>query len=337
MSDNALNISLRPSNWQEVIGHEKLVAAIQNLIKERVPRAFLFSGSFGAGKTTLAKIVARAIQGPDFPDYLEPELIEQNAADDAKIDDIRPLIEQSAYMPMVGKYRVIILDEAHKLTEAAQNSLLIPFESPTNPTVWIFCTTNHAKILKGLRDRAAHFEIPLMSKAERRELIKRAAYYHTKGAMTEAQFSVFADAIDEHEIASPREILTAFERFAAGLPAEQAILIANASPDLFEVVKQVCFGNWTNARPLIEKIGADEQRSKLDTVQRMRPMLAGFLKSYLVPKAGKTPDPGRAKAAAEAMRVLIDYSPQPSDNEIAWSCFIAAMYLVAGKMASIGR
>lgn len=338
MPDNSLNISLRPRSFSDMIGHEKLVSAIQELISKRVPRAFLFSGSFGAGKTTLAHIVARAIQGDSLEDYQEPELIEMNAAEATGIDDVRPLIEQSAYMPMAGKYRVIILDEAHKLSDAAQNSLLKPFEDPNSPTVWIFCTTAHAKILKGLRDRAAHFEIPLMNAKEREELLRQAVRrIYPENPMTEVQFIEFLTAINEHEIASPREILTAFERFAAGLSAEEAILVTSASPDLFECVKHVCFGSWTNARPLIEKIGADEQRSKLDTVQRMRPMVAGFLKSYLVPKGGKDLHSGRAVAAAQALHTLIQYSPQPSDNEIAWPTFIAALYVIAGKMAGAGR
>lgn len=337
MSENSLNISLRPSSFADMIGHKKLVAAIQKLISERVPRAFLFSGSFGAGKTTLAHIVARAIQGPDFEDYLEPELLEINAAEATGIDDVRPLIEQAAYMPMVGKYRVIILDEAHKLSEAAQNSLLKPFEDPNSPTVWIFCTTNHAKILKGLRDRAAHFEVPLMNAAEREELVRFARASMRGDLPSPDAIQHFIDTINEYEIASPRAILTSFERFAAGLPSEEAILVSNASPDLFECVKEVCFGNWTKARPLIEKIGADEHRSKLDTVQRMRPMVAGFLKSYLVPKAGKDLNPARAAAAAQALHILLQYSPQPSDNEIAWPTFVAAMYVIAGKMAGAGR
>lgn len=338
MSDNALNIALRPNTFDAVIGHDRLKAAIQNLIKERVPRAFLFSGSFGAGKTTLARIVARAIQGPDFPDYQEPELIEMNAAEATGIDDVRPLIEQAAYMPMVGKYRVIILDEAHKLSEAAQNSLLKPFEDANSPTVWIFCTTNHPKILKGLRDRAAHFEIPLMNWAEREVLVIRAASAVDRTLPTnEDWIAVFLHALNEHEIASPREILTAFERYNAGLSAEEAILVTSASPDLFEAIKQVCFGYWSKARPLLEKIGADEQRSKLDTVQRMRPMLAGFLKSYILPKGDKPVNQAKALAAVEGLKALVAMSPQPSDNDIAWATFIAAMYLIAGKMASVGR
>jgi len=329
MPENSLNISLRPATFAEIIGHEKLITAIQNLIRERVPRAFLFSGSFGAGKTTIAKIVARSIQGDSLQPHQEPEIIELNAAEATGIDDVRPLIEQSQYMPMVGKYRVIVLDEAHKLSEAAQNSMLKPFEDPDSPTVWILATTNHAKIIKGLRDRAAHFEIPLMNAEERGALVRRAAQ---ELRQPEGIVKPFLDVLNEHDVASPREILTAFERYVAGMSPEQAILVTNGATDFFEAVKAVCFGKWNEAQVLLDKIGQDEMRSKLEIVQKMRPMVAGFLKSYIVPKAGKSSNPARASAAVEGLRALVALSPQPSDNDIAWPTFIAALYVIAGKM-----
>ena len=114
-----LNLTMRPGEFDDVIGLENEVAALRaKLDTGDIPRAMLFHGPFGCGKTTLALIAAKYIQGWDFAG--NPVVQEINAANITGIDAMRELAYKAASFPMVGKYGVIILDEAHKLSKAAQ-------------------------------------------------------------------------------------------------------------------------------------------------------------------------------------------------------------------------
>src|SRR6185312_5748985 len=148
---STLSTDMRPSSLAEVIGHADVKKTLQvKIASGNIPIAILLSGSPGVGKTTLAQIIARIVQGDETGEF---DINTIAAADKNGVDDMRALAEGSQSYPLSGRYRVNILDEAHKLTPAAQDVLLIPTENPASATIWIFSTTEPAKISAALRSR----------------------------------------------------------------------------------------------------------------------------------------------------------------------------------------
>lgn len=242
MADAQLGIALRPTKFEDVIGQEDTVKVLQAQIdKNEIPRAMMFVGPAGTGKTTLAKIISRAVQGWDFPADREPDFIEINAADVTGIDDMRELVEKTDSYPMQGKFRVIILDEAHKLTVPAQNCLLKPFEQANSATVWIICTTETGKIIKPLQTRCQIFNLKRLDKRGIHTLVVKAAEY--TGC---TDYAAFETAAIQMKLDQPRPLLNAFGNFVNGMPAEEAVngqvQTYGASP--FELAMSVAYGLW---------------------------------------------------------------------------------------------
>lgn len=240
--NTTLSLTMRPQTFEEVIGLQTQVAAIQSKIAEGVPRGFLLKGPYGCGKTTLGYIIARAIQGWDFPADLAPQVLEINGANSRKIEDMRGLAIKAASYPMQGKFGVILLDEVQQLTKEAQQILLIELEKPNSPTVWILATTDPEKLNQGVRDRCYTITVEGMNKAQRGELITRAA----KQTGHEGDVTEFVTALDKSKIVSPRKILMAFELYHNGLTAQAAVAAMHfeLSPEYFEVAMGTVFGQW---------------------------------------------------------------------------------------------
>lgn len=240
-----VNIALRPRGFDEIIGLEKQVAEIRAAIASgRIPRAWILSGPFGCGKTTLADLIAKAVQGALFTG--EPQVQEINAASVRGIDAMRRIAESAATYPMVGDYNVIILDEAHQLSKDAKQLLLKEFEAPSAPTVWIICTTNPEKLGTGiLAGRCTHIVVAGMGAAERRQLVERAAVH----VGFTGDIVPFLTALTRVKITSPRKVLMAFESFVNGGDADRAVQGAQfteaAQPAHFEIAIGVIYGNWS--------------------------------------------------------------------------------------------
>ena len=169
----ALYRKYRPQDFDEVVGQEPVVRTLRNAISgEQVRQAYLFAGPRGTGKTSMARILAKGLncrQGPTAqPDKVcdacvaiargtSLDVVEMDAASQRGIDDIREIRDRVVLQPAQGRYKVYILDEAHQLTDAAWNALLKLIEEPPPHLVFVFCTTDLAKVLPTVRSRCQTF------------------------------------------------------------------------------------------------------------------------------------------------------------------------------------
>src|SRR6059036_3494964 len=169
----ALYRKYRPQTFAEVVGQEAVVRTLTNAIEAgQVRQAYLFAGPRGTGKTSLARILAKALncrQGtsatPDgtchacvaIANGTSLDVVEMDAASQRGIDDIREIRERVVLQPVEGRYKVYILDEAHQLTDAAWNALLKLIEEPPPHLLFVFCNTELSKVLPTVRSRCQTF------------------------------------------------------------------------------------------------------------------------------------------------------------------------------------
>ena len=178
MARRALYREYRPETFSEVIGQDHITTILKNQVREgKLSHAYLFCGSRGTGKTTSAKILARAVNCLS-PENGEPcrkcdacrltgagsaDVIEIDAASNNGVDDVRSLIEQAQFAPLELKYRVFIIDEVHMLSNAAFNALLKTLEEPPAHVLFILATTEPQKLPATIVSRCQRFDFHRLS------------------------------------------------------------------------------------------------------------------------------------------------------------------------------
>ncbi len=179
MSYQALYRKFRPDNFEDVKGQDHIVTTLKNQIKsDHIGHAYLFCGTRGTGKTTVAKIFAKAVncenpggKGPcgecamcrSIAEGSSMNVIEMDAASNNKVDDIRQVIEEVQYSPANGKYKVYIIDEVHMLTTSAFNALLKTLEEPPSYLIFILATTEVHKIPLTILSRCQRYDFKRIS------------------------------------------------------------------------------------------------------------------------------------------------------------------------------
>jgi len=182
----------RPGSFDEVVGQQHVVRTLRNAVEQgKVHHAYLFVGSRGTGKTSMAKILARSLNcehgGPTITPCGECEscltiaagssidVIEMDAASNRSVDDVRDLRERVAYAPTGGRWKVYILDEAHMLTKEAWNAFLKTLEEPPPNTVFVLATTEAHKVMPTIADRCQRFDFQRPSLEQISEVLARVA------------------------------------------------------------------------------------------------------------------------------------------------------------------
>ncbi|AYD39075.1 DNA polymerase III subunit gamma/tau [Clostridium fermenticellae] len=174
MAYTALYREWRPKRFDEVVGQEHITRTLKNQVKNnRIAHAYLFSGTRGTGKTSTAKIFAKAVNCTNIKDGepcnecemcrkindgLSIDVIEMDAASKRKLEDIKDVIENVKYPPQEGKYKVYIMDEVHMLTQEAVNAFLKTLEEPPSNVIFILATTDPQKLPVTIISRCQRFD-----------------------------------------------------------------------------------------------------------------------------------------------------------------------------------
>jgi DNA polymerase-3 subunit gamma/tau len=320
MSYQVIARKWRPQTFDDLVGQQHVTETLKNAIKnDRVAHAYIFSGARGVGKTTAARILAKAlncVKGPtaqpcgecdsckEIAAGTSLDVIEIDAASNRGIDQIRELREMVRYAPAASRSKVVILDEAHMLTGEASNALLKTLEEPPDRVIFVMATTQPEDLVDTIRSRSQHFHFRALTFAEiagrLEEIAKKENLKLEPGAM--AVIARMAEG-------SLRDALSLLEQARAycgeTIPDKEVRELLGVVPDdaLEELVGAIAEGSADRALGLVhtfQKEGRNLQHFCREAIRHMRNLLIARTCGADSELIAATPDqrPALAKAAA---------------------------------------
>ena len=320
MSYQVIARKWRPQTFQDLVGQQHVTETLANAIKtNRVAHAYIFSGARGVGKTTAARILAKAlncVKGPtpepcgecdscrEIAAGTSLDVIEIDAASNRGIDQIRELREMVRYAPAASRSKVVLLDEAHMLTGEASNALLKTLEEPPDRVIFVMATTQPEDLVDTIRSRSQHFHFRALTFAEisgrLEEIAKKENLKIEPGAM--AVIARMAEG-------SLRDALSLLEQARAfcgdHIPDKEVRELLGVVPEdaLDELVTAIAEGSANRALGLVhtfQKEGRNLQHFCREAIRHMRNLLIARVCGADSDLIAATPDqrPALAKAAA---------------------------------------
>jgi DNA polymerase-3 subunit gamma/tau len=251
----ALHTFYRPQKFEEVVGQAGAVKALQTACRKGGSQAFLFSGPAGTGKTTLARITAREL-GCRLADIMELD-----AATRTSIDDMRALQEVLQYVPLgKGERKAVLLDECHRLSKQAWDSMLKIVEEPPPHVIFLFCTTEPGKVPTTIKSRCSHIQLkPLADK----EL--GALYDEVCEAEKIELAGDVGDVIIKEARGSARQMLVNLELCQEAKNKKEAAEILRSAIDSEPAIELCKFlmngGSWQKAMAIVAKMDGENAES----------------------------------------------------------------------------
>ena len=320
MSYQVIARKWRPQKFQDLVGQEHVTTTLANAIKhERVAHAYIFSGARGVGKTTAARILAKALNCAKGP-TAEPcgecdsckeiaagsslDVIEIDAASNRGIDQIRELREMVKYAPAASRTKVVILDEAHMLTGEASNALLKTLEEPPDRVVFVMATTQPEDLEDTIRSRSQHFHFRALTFAEISGRLQEIA--EKENLQLEAGARAAIARIAEGSLRDALSLLEQARAFCGEkIPDKEVRELLGVVPEdaLEELVQAIAEGSADRALGLVhtfQKEGRNLQHFCREAIRHMRNILIARVCGADSELIAATPDqrPALEKAAS---------------------------------------
>jgi DNA polymerase-3 subunit gamma/tau len=268
-NNKVLALKYRPQTFENLIGQDVVAKTISNSLRaKKTPNAYLFTGIRGVGKTTIARIVAKALNCAKGIENICKEkmcehceaitnsnhidVLEMDAASKTGVDDVRDLIEFSRYGPTSAKYKIFIVDEVHQMSKAAFNALLKTLEEPPQYLKFIFATTEIKKLPVTVVSRCQRFDLPRIKSSELFDFIKKVTEKE-KGKVTDDVLKLIVKISE----GSARDALSLLDR---------ALVSLEKSSELDLITAQKIFGCFdkSNLIELFEHIFLGEEKKVID-------------------------------------------------------------------------